>query len=426
MIQNIYLGAPPDKIKKWIIANKKTDDYVDTSFVGQIVKALESCKPDQFSDLEYLGDNEILKNLKIGSSIVSKYENMSGKEPIDMEWIVLGYNASIPEYIKYMNGDERIYIRSATGENGEMTADFISQTAYKRFKFEGLTEGWRYTEVGQVTHVSEEIFTYGNNNPYSVPMSVTVNGTEYSFAGNCITLNSKLMLNVDGYNCMPFSTTNFSNWTKCPTISQLSGANIRRWMNGHENVQSDSIYTPNHGKSADISKLKPLTQRFDSDLGFSRNLMPVVDRVGLSRVYHSAYGRTNTIAIDTFSLLGIGNICQSDYYKQNFYDCEYDTSTFSKSFDITNRTDPLKIRKCMNSDGSEGEEYGYFLRSDTRPDNDDDSYSAQNDDAYMHVSFVETTGVADSGIPQIFSSTWQPFDFTVPNFGGMLPVCIIG
>ena len=90
------------------------------------MKALESCTPEQFSDLEYLGDNEILKNLKIGSSIVSKYENMSGKEPIDMEWIVLGYNASIPEYIKYMNGDERIYIRSATGENGEMTVDFIS------------------------------------------------------------------------------------------------------------------------------------------------------------------------------------------------------------------------------------------------------------------------------------------------------------
>lgn len=106
--------------------------------------------------------------------------------------------------------------------------------------------GWTYAEVGSVTHAAEDSFTYGNNNPYSVPMSVTVNGTEYAFAGYCITLNSKLMVNVDGYNCTRFSTMNFSNWTKVPSIDSLPGANIRLWMNGYENVKSDSIYTPNH------------------------------------------------------------------------------------------------------------------------------------------------------------------------------------
>lgn len=154
--------------------------------------------------------------------------------------------------------------------------------------------------------------------------------------------------------------------------------------------------------------------------------MPLVDRVGLSRIYHSLYGSNHTVAIDTFSLLGIGNVCQSSYAKSHFYDWEYDTSTFSKTFNTTiDSDDPTKVRKYMSSDGSEGEPYGYFLRSDRKPENDDDSYSAVDDDAYMHVSYVTTYGIVGSSIPSIFSGTGQPFNFDVPDYGGILPVCMM-
>lgn len=48
----------------------------------------------------------------VRSSLNVKYKVDVDADFVDTEWQILGYNKSIPEYVKYKNGSERIFVRS--------------------------------------------------------------------------------------------------------------------------------------------------------------------------------------------------------------------------------------------------------------------------------------------------------------------------
>ena len=106
MATEIYVGYPPENINQWV---KK---HLYTKF-DKIVEQLES---GLYNDTNPLTIDDI--PLTVGTSnLTFKYhvdllgKDMGYNEPC----MVLGYNASIPEYVKYKNGDERIYVKSYKG-----------------------------------------------------------------------------------------------------------------------------------------------------------------------------------------------------------------------------------------------------------------------------------------------------------------------
>lgn len=103
---------------------------------------------------------------------------------VGITWKVLGYNASIPEYVKYKNGSEYVFVPSTV--SGLLTPITAGRGAFTR-EYNPTTGDFTYTSVGSVTAVSGS-FTYGNNCTFDVPMSVTVDGKEYTFTGYNITI----------------------------------------------------------------------------------------------------------------------------------------------------------------------------------------------------------------------------------------------
>lgn len=199
----LFLGNPPENIKQWIITHYDTEPSAPTdgSPYGRIVAALEACSPSDFDmdTLEYKGTNKTLAKLAVGAGVTSKYEIKTDETPVDMTWINLGYNGSIPEYVKYKNGNEKVYVRSITGDLGDLITDFVRRKALKRTDFVDASQNWLYEEIGDIADKSSDVFEYGNNNKYAVPMSITVGGKTYDFCGYNITLNSELALNFDGF-----------------------------------------------------------------------------------------------------------------------------------------------------------------------------------------------------------------------------------
>ena len=61
--------------------------------------------------------------------------------------------------------------------------DEVFKKKYNAYTYEVTYETLNKT----VTSINSNKFTYGNHNTYDVPMSITVDGKEYSFAGYNIT-----------------------------------------------------------------------------------------------------------------------------------------------------------------------------------------------------------------------------------------------
>lgn len=139
----------------------------------------------------------IQKNIlpKVGSTFMVSYQ-MDQDNPdkyIDLELRIIGYNATIPQFIKYKSGNKFIYIPSIP-ENSHLLTSIAANTKvynYPNFyRYGGKTVG----------SVSGESFTYGQTNSdwgitatenggWSVPMQVTLNdGHTYTFAGYNVTV----------------------------------------------------------------------------------------------------------------------------------------------------------------------------------------------------------------------------------------------
>jgi hypothetical protein len=126
----------------------------------------------------------------VGSSLTVPYKVDPDDEAVDTEWMILGYNKDIPRFVKYKNGDTRVYM-DVLPEDLLLTS-FSGANVYSNKDGTGLSE--------TVDSFSENMFTYGNNNTYSVPEKITVKETEYTFCGYNVTLQSKYGLAVKYYN----------------------------------------------------------------------------------------------------------------------------------------------------------------------------------------------------------------------------------
>lgn len=184
MATEIYLGEPSQRIKDWIIAHSQPPAPVepDTQWKNMVL-ALESGQYDDSNPMTLDG-----VSLAPGSALSDvNYVVEDGRDPVQTTWIVLGYNKEIPEYVKYKNGDERVWVKSNTGANGQLAPIVADAVVYTRSWDEATNEEF-WTECGAVTSVGSSAFTYGNNCTYDVPTTITANGKEYTFAGYNITI----------------------------------------------------------------------------------------------------------------------------------------------------------------------------------------------------------------------------------------------
>jgi len=104
---------------------------------------------------------------------------------------------SIPERIKYKNGKDLIYV-TTIGPGGLLSSIGEGTLVYAD-KSSSDSIGTVLTTSGINQMIDGNTGTYGNNNPYNAPTSVTVGETEYTFAGWNMTLMSKCGL-VAKYN----------------------------------------------------------------------------------------------------------------------------------------------------------------------------------------------------------------------------------
>lgn len=218
MSVQVFLGYPPNYIRQWIIDHHQPA----LGFWEQIVKNLET-EPSQ-TKKAITSTDELVSGVlpNVGSTIPVDYKIDANGEAVSTEWMILGYNSSIPSRVKYVNGNKAIYVSTT---NGGLLAQIAAGTgAY----VDKTTE----TSSGSVESVGSEPFVYGNNCTYTVPTTVTVDGVEYTFAGYNMTIQSRYCLATqDGgtlYCLTQFDENDSSNaW---PTST------LRSWMNGNSVV----------------------------------------------------------------------------------------------------------------------------------------------------------------------------------------------
>lgn len=183
-----------NKLKTSNITIKRFSDKEDTTLFGRIVSALEGGADDS-NPITISGNT-----LSVGGALNNVSFDSGAESPVPTTWINLGYNKSIPEYVKYRRvfgiGYKHVWVRSV--KSGFIAPISVGDTVYVR-SFNSLTLENDYVESigdGTITAVGEETFTYGNNCTYSVPMSITTSQGEYTFCGYNITLQSEALLGL--------------------------------------------------------------------------------------------------------------------------------------------------------------------------------------------------------------------------------------
>ena len=180
--------------------------------------------------------------------------------PVNTEWNVIGYNKTVPRYVKYRKFNSELstydYVFASSLDDSTTSTSFrlldgttptrniVTGTLCEKSILSGCriftrsydsheTE-WTYEDSGNtVLSVSNETFTYGSGAfAYSVPTGIVVDGNTYEFCGYTMTLQSRCTLASIGYGNNNLQTTmqwNASSQNsatvgqdKFPTISEFS------------------------------------------------------------------------------------------------------------------------------------------------------------------------------------------------------------
>jgi len=413
----IFLGMPPANIRQWIIDHPPTPaeepDPVDSSAWGQVVAALENCTPDQFNGdtLAYTGSDATLTAFALGSGVSDlKYKVYSANDPVNTTWINMGFNATVPEYVKYRrtvgSGFKHVWVKSM--KSGLLAPIAVGDAVYTR-TYDAAAYDNTYTAVDgeTVTAVAGE-FKYGNNYKtgdgaydarFAVPTSITTAKGTYDFCGYNFCLNAQAILNVEGQNTLLWSGDPDA-WEGTNDWSQ---AKFRAWLNTAGTVDGMRF----NGESG--AAYTGLYSRLLANDGFMKNIAKAVNRTWVYGDFRS--GKTldanscEHIA-DKFWTLGNGNVncTNTEYYGTTFfYDNLYDTFRCSLiTEDQVYQPNDSRIRFTMNTDGTTSSSAGYWwLRS------------ASADDG-MDAGCVYGDG--------------RVYYYVVCNdfFSGALPACLIG
>ena len=376
MATEIYLGNPPTNIKDWIIFNSKT-------YWEKVVYNLENLPNVSFiSDKTTFGFNELPSP---GSALTIDYmtrdgyysgstftqtlttssvlENLDKITPVSTDFVVLGYNGHVPKYIKYKNGNVYKYV-SSTGTGTTRTEIIAGAKIYKKSWIDSaLNNSW--TETSEtVTSVSSDKFTYGQTNSawgtnadgattYSVPMSITVGNTTYTFCGYTMTLNSRYILptSINGstkQDYLAFDSGNDNYWYE---------SDIRTWLNTVQGASENNLTIWNSSTKANGLRLK-----FAKSQDMLKQMMPVVNRTWKYN------GDTTEDIEDNFFLLSIPEInCNgSDGSATYFKDYTHRLVTFdvfAPLDDIWGNTHNSRIKQLMSLDGIASSADYWWLRS---------------------------------------------------------------
>ena len=261
----------------------------------------------------------------VGSEISVKYKVDAEGDFVNTPWQVLGYNGSIPEYVKYKYGEQRIFVRSVE-ENQNSTnyqllkSSFAGSPVYNRSAdgIYSLVSGKTVASVGNTN------FTYGTTNTtygttattrgsYSVPTSITVDGIVYEFAGYNMTLAPKYLLPVKNNGVVLYhqqfdSGRGYYSMGQCDWSTSMS----RSWLNDNwtaiQNRCAGQQWNDKANSNAQTRAIKGMIDRVQSgSRSFFAHVMPTVNRTWTGNYdgeYNFRYRRDKNGKIITSSSIG--------------------------------------------------------------------------------------------------------------------------
>lgn len=376
MATEIYLGNPPTNIKDWIIFNSKTywekvvynlENLPNTSFISDKTTFgfNELPSPGSALTIDYMTRDGYYSGSTFTQTLTtsSVLENLDKITPVSTDFIVLGYNGHVPKYIKYKNGNVYKYV-SSTGTGTTRTEIIAGAKIYKKSWIDSaLNNSW--TETSEtVTSVSSDKFTYGQTNSawgtnadgattYSVPMSITVGNTTYTFCGYTMTLNSRYILptSINGstkQDYLAFDSGNDNYWYE---------SDIRTWLNTVQGASENNLTIWNSSTKANGLRLK-----FAKSQDMLKQMMPVVNRTWKYN------GDTTEDIEDNFFLLSIPEInCDGSYGSATYFkDYTHRLVTFDVFAPLDNILGSIhnsRIKQLMSLDGVASSAVCWWLRS---------------------------------------------------------------
>jgi len=302
LVSNIFLGQPPANVKQWII-----DHYGKKSAWDALTEKLESFDVTATPQSQGLPE--------VGSALTTKYmvcdgymnggtfvqcltkqsvmDNIDRIDAIDLPWIVLGYNGCVPQYIKYKNGSNYMYVSSvddSSASGGVLRAIAAGCKTYSR-SWSDIELRNVFTDTGKtVSAIGSGTFKYGQTNAnwgttettaggWTVPTSIIVDGVEYAFCGYTAVLQSQYGMgsSTDGVQVTE-STCAFSyNSSTSSGKSRWGDSHMRTYLNsrcGHNEITYPRV-TPTANM---LGFSNGIGLKLAKDTDFLKRCPPVVSR----------------------------------------------------------------------------------------------------------------------------------------------------
>ena len=338
-------------LANWGTSKERPDDLPQPSLTENLISS-NYILNDGFKD----GDTYISVD-----TVAKIKENLDSLSTVNFPWMIWGYDLDIPEYVKYRNGNEFVYVRSVQDVDskwnvaGSLVEDFTGKEIFV-CKWNKCDFKKEYSSTGKTVASAEGTFEYGNNCTYSVPTKIIDNdGKEYTFCGHTVTLHSKhLVTSTSNNGKTMLSFCRFNNSTKYSADgnNQYYCSMIRQYINSRAGY-SEFKHSEECGTVAGLpGGANGLLVKFYKDKPFMKRIMNQVNRV-----WDIQSPDKPDVCIDEMSLIPASYIdLSSDYYNTT-----YDTSI--ESLYSSSTTDALRKKFRMNIDGSSGSAFLWWLRS---------------------------------------------------------------
>ena len=341
-----------NRINTNVITISESSDPVGSDDWSQLAFALESGSYDDSNPITFRE-----ASAAPGSVISGVNYKISDSSTVPITWKVLGYNAAIPEHVKYRRavgtGYKHVWVSST--KLGLLAPIAVGDYARTR-TYDSSTGDYTWSSDANseaIIAVGSTTFTYGNNCPYSVPMSITTAKGVYTFCGyNMVIQTEAILLDKD----QDAAEYTYYYFDKAQNKNRYGSAPIRNFLNNMDGTV-DANYSSNY-------QAKTLLHKMVSETGFLKNVAKTVNRTWVQDSWRSDTGivldeNNCEHIVDKFWLLGFGNV-RYNYNGTNADDYVYDTTKFRSVF----TDNAARVKNFMTSDGSVGSNaYRWWLRS---------------------------------------------------------------
>ena len=175
---DIFLGSPDAQVRQYILDHYLVSEWDEYSEI------LANASASDFQDPTSIGLPAV------GAVLATTYK-VDGTNPVGVGVRVLGYNASIPAYVKYKNGGNFIYASAVDPETGILRGETRSDgTVAAGFAGSRLFVNNEGTASSKTIASATGSFTYGDLKTFSVPASIVdSDGAAWTFCGYNITFD---------------------------------------------------------------------------------------------------------------------------------------------------------------------------------------------------------------------------------------------